>query len=205
MRLRRVRPLIEIEIVKRSDQVSSFVVLPKRWIVESTIAWLNRCRRLAGIGSASTERRWRSCASPQSASCSENSAIRPEVSGQTLTRAREVFLNYAHLRGARVTADPPAAMVATLGSGLAGPRRFKISADVVARCALQDRSGMSYGVTPHLRAPLQKAAGGVLDCLPLPCLAILSVIRARRLTAFPGFRLLAASFPELRLLAVSRA
>jgi transposase len=24
-----------------------FVVLPKRWIVERTIAWLNRCRRLA--------------------------------------------------------------------------------------------------------------------------------------------------------------
>ena len=33
------------------------------------------------IGSASTERPWRSCVSPQSASCSENSAIRPEVSG----------------------------------------------------------------------------------------------------------------------------
>jgi transposase len=24
-----------------------FVVLPKRWIVERTIGWLNRCRRLA--------------------------------------------------------------------------------------------------------------------------------------------------------------
>src|SRR3979490_928335 len=36
------------------------------------------------IGRISTERRSRSCASPQSASCSENSAIRPEVSGQTL-------------------------------------------------------------------------------------------------------------------------
>jgi len=36
-----------LEIVKRSDQVSGFVVLPKRWIVERTIAWLNRCRRLA--------------------------------------------------------------------------------------------------------------------------------------------------------------
>ena len=45
--LAKVRPLIEIEIVKRSDQVSSFVVLSKRWIVERTIAWLNRCRRLA--------------------------------------------------------------------------------------------------------------------------------------------------------------
>jgi transposase len=34
------------EIVKRPD-VGKFVVLPKRWIVERTIAWLNRCRRLA--------------------------------------------------------------------------------------------------------------------------------------------------------------
>src|ERR1700745_2391315 len=32
--------------VKRSDQAKGFVVLPKRWIVERTLAWLNRCRRL---------------------------------------------------------------------------------------------------------------------------------------------------------------
>lgn len=36
-----------IEIVKRSDTAKGFVVLPKRWIVERTFAWLNRCRRLA--------------------------------------------------------------------------------------------------------------------------------------------------------------
>jgi hypothetical protein len=30
-----------------SDQISGFAVFPKRWIVERTIAWLNRCRRLA--------------------------------------------------------------------------------------------------------------------------------------------------------------
>ena len=35
-----------IEIVKRSD-LHTFVVLPKRWIVERTFAWLGRCRRLA--------------------------------------------------------------------------------------------------------------------------------------------------------------
>jgi transposase len=35
-----------IEIVKRSE-LHSFVVLPSRWIVERSIAWLNRCRRLA--------------------------------------------------------------------------------------------------------------------------------------------------------------
>ena len=28
-------------------QVKGFVVLPKRWIVERTLAWLGRCRRLA--------------------------------------------------------------------------------------------------------------------------------------------------------------
>ena len=38
---------VKIEIVKRSDQAKGFVALPKRWIVERTIAWLNRCRRLA--------------------------------------------------------------------------------------------------------------------------------------------------------------
>ncbi len=37
---------INVEIVKRSD-AAPFVVVPKRWIVERTIAWLNRCRRLA--------------------------------------------------------------------------------------------------------------------------------------------------------------
>lgn len=37
---------LEVEIVKRSE-LHRFVVLPKRWLVERTIAWLNRCRRLA--------------------------------------------------------------------------------------------------------------------------------------------------------------
>ena len=37
---------LEVAIVKRSD-VGRFVVLPKRWLVERTIAWLNRCRSLA--------------------------------------------------------------------------------------------------------------------------------------------------------------
>jgi len=45
--LARVLPHLKAEIVKRSDQAKGFVVLPKRWIVERTFAWLNRCRRLA--------------------------------------------------------------------------------------------------------------------------------------------------------------
>src|SRR6266446_5267270 len=45
--LAKVLPHLDVEIVKRSDRVSGFVVLPKRGIVERSIAWLNRCRRLA--------------------------------------------------------------------------------------------------------------------------------------------------------------
>jgi len=36
-----------LQIVKRSDDVSGFVVLPKRWIVERTFAWFGRYRRLS--------------------------------------------------------------------------------------------------------------------------------------------------------------
>jgi len=36
-----------IEIIKRPDAASGFKVLPRRWVVERTFAWLGRCRRLA--------------------------------------------------------------------------------------------------------------------------------------------------------------
>ena len=36
---------IELEITKRSEQC--FVVIPRRWVVERTIAWINRYRRLS--------------------------------------------------------------------------------------------------------------------------------------------------------------
>ena len=45
--LQRVLRNVEVQIVKRSDAAKGFTVLPKRWIVERSIAWLNRCRRLA--------------------------------------------------------------------------------------------------------------------------------------------------------------
>ena len=36
-----------VQIIKRSDTAEGFEVLPRRWVVERTFAWLNRCRRLS--------------------------------------------------------------------------------------------------------------------------------------------------------------
>jgi len=38
---------VSVAIVKRSDRLKGFIVLPRRWVVERTLAWLNRCRRLS--------------------------------------------------------------------------------------------------------------------------------------------------------------
>ena len=56
-----------IEIIKRSDTAKGFELLPRRWVVERTLAWLNRNRRLAKdfettIASATA---WLFCASVQ--------------------------------------------------------------------------------------------------------------------------------------------
>ena len=45
--LAKLLPHLHIAIVKRPDGTLGFKIVPKRWTVERTIAWLNRCRRLA--------------------------------------------------------------------------------------------------------------------------------------------------------------
>jgi putative transposase len=38
---------VRLDIVKRPEGAQGFLLLPKRWIVERTFAWLGRYRRLA--------------------------------------------------------------------------------------------------------------------------------------------------------------
>ena len=48
------RGRLRLEIVKRGDDARGFVVLPRRWVVERTFAWLGRCRRLSKDYEATT-------------------------------------------------------------------------------------------------------------------------------------------------------
>ena len=45
-RVKAQRPNLEVEVIKRSDDMSGFKVLPKRWVVERTFGWLMQNRRL---------------------------------------------------------------------------------------------------------------------------------------------------------------
>ena len=39
---------LTVEIVKRPDDLHTFQVLPRRWVVERTLAWTTRRRRTSG-------------------------------------------------------------------------------------------------------------------------------------------------------------
>ena len=41
------RQRVELRAVARPKAQQGFAVLPRRWVVERTFAWLSRCRRLA--------------------------------------------------------------------------------------------------------------------------------------------------------------
>ena len=60
---------VNVEIVKRSDRAKGFIVLPKRWVVERTFAWLGRCRRLAKDWEISTAEASHSYVSRRSGAC----------------------------------------------------------------------------------------------------------------------------------------
>ena len=43
--VKKILSQVNIEIVKRSDHAKGFVVMPRRWVVERTFAWLHSYRR----------------------------------------------------------------------------------------------------------------------------------------------------------------
>jgi transposase len=42
-----LKPTLTLQIVKRPGDLHTFQVLPRRWVVERTLAWITRCRRTA--------------------------------------------------------------------------------------------------------------------------------------------------------------
>ena len=44
--VRTLRPKLEVEVVRRCEDVKGFKVLPRRWVVERTFGWLMKQRRL---------------------------------------------------------------------------------------------------------------------------------------------------------------
>jgi putative transposase len=41
----KLKPKLTLQIVKRPGDLHTFQVLPRRWVVERTLAWITRCRR----------------------------------------------------------------------------------------------------------------------------------------------------------------
>ena len=81
---------LETEIVKRSDRAKGFVVLPRRWIVERTISWLNRCRRLAKDWENLNRKALAFLRLPSIRLMLRNSVIPFDVPGQTLRSSSTV-------------------------------------------------------------------------------------------------------------------
>jgi transposase len=40
-----LRPKLTLQVVRRPDDLHTFQVLPRRWVVERTLAWITRHRR----------------------------------------------------------------------------------------------------------------------------------------------------------------
>ena len=89
---------VNVEIVKRSDQAQRFVVLPKRWIVERTFAWLGRCRRLAKDWECLNRKALAFLKLASIRLMTRNYAIQDDVSGQTLRRSGAFFCHCVTFR-----------------------------------------------------------------------------------------------------------
>jgi transposase len=69
---------IRLEVVKLPEAKRGFVLLPRRWVVERSFAWMARCRRLARATTNACHGRSRAgTSSPSSSSCSGAPLIWP--------------------------------------------------------------------------------------------------------------------------------
>ena len=83
--LAKILPQLETEIVKRSDRtVKDLWCFHAVGLSNAPLLGSTAAEGLPRIGRTSIATRWRSCGLPQSASCSENFVIPPDVFGQTL-------------------------------------------------------------------------------------------------------------------------
>ena len=98
--LARTLPRLETEIVRRSDQTKGFVQLPRRWIVERTIAWLNRCRRLAKDWENLNRNALAFLKLASIRRCCET--LRPLKSSETVLRFQEVLSSLCPVSGIRL-------------------------------------------------------------------------------------------------------
>ncbi len=80
--------LLVTEIVKRSDQAKGFEVIPRRWVVERTFAWLGRCRRLAKDFENLTRNALAFIRLASIRLMVRNSVQAPKLSGPTLSQPR---------------------------------------------------------------------------------------------------------------------
>ena len=87
--MKRILARVDLEIVNRLGHAKGFVVMPKRWIVERTLAWLGRCRRLAKDWECLNRKALAFLRLASIASCREGYAILHDVSGQSLTPSRD--------------------------------------------------------------------------------------------------------------------
>jgi hypothetical protein len=95
-RLERLERFCRISTLKSSNvpiESADLWCCPKAGSLSAPLRGSIAAEGLPRIGRISTEKLWRSCASHQSASCSENYAIQPEVSGRTL-RNRTVWRDF---------------------------------------------------------------------------------------------------------------
>jgi transposase len=119
-------PSLRIEIVKRSDNLKGFVVLPHRWVVERTFSWFERNRRLAKdwenlattLQPSSSWRRSSSQSADSRDSCLLSQALRrlvPLRSQKVATHTKRLLRGRRPARGRG--RSPPIIRAARAGSG----------------------------------------------------------------------------------------